>query len=474
VGRRPMTQATIVKVVMPQMGESLAEGTLVRWLKGLGDSVARDEPLFEISTDKVDTDVPAPVAGVLREILVQEGQTVAVGEPVALLQSVDQVTPAATPPTPEESRGDSPAAPPTAAAPPKANEPAGHFASTHTPQLVSFRRESTEPATPKRLREGGPATPERVREGGTKPVATSRSFSPTVLDTARRGGVALDALTALKGSGRGGRITKGDVERFIASRGTSAPASVRATPSSGAIDVPPEYLYHPRPDDRRVAMSPVRRRIAQHMTWSVRLSPHATAEAEVDMTAAARTIEEWRARRDRDLAAPLTYTVLAATAAVKALREFPVLNSSVVGDDLVLKPSINLGIAVALPDSDELIVPVIHRADELALDGMARAIEDLASRARRRELRPDDVQGGTFTLTNPGIFGGVRGTPILNQPQVAILGLGAIIRRPVVIDEAIGIRSIMNVSLTFDHRAADGMMAFRYLARLKQLLEEVK
>jgi pyruvate dehydrogenase E2 component (dihydrolipoamide acetyltransferase) len=463
VGRRPMTQATIVKVVMPQMGESLAEGTLVRWLKGLGDSVARDEPLFEISTDKVDTDVPAPVAGVLREILVQEGQTVAVGEPVALLQSSDQVTPAATPPMPEESRGASPATPPTAAAPPIANEPAGHFASTHTPQLVSFRREST----------GPPAAPERVREGGTKPIATSRSFSPAVLDTARRGGVALDALTALKGSGRGGRITKGDVERFIASRGNAASPSMRTTPS-GATDVPPEYLYHPRPDDRRVAMSPVRRRIAQHMTWSVRLSPHATAEAEVDMTAAARAIEEWRASRNRDVAAPLTYTVLAATAAVKALREFPVLNSSVVGDDLVLKPSINLGIAVALADNDELIVPVIHRADELARDGMARAIDDLASRARKRELRPDDVQGGTFTLTNPGIFGGVRGTPILNQPQVAILSLGAIVQRPVVIDDAIGIRPIMNVSLTFDHRAADGMMAFRYLARLKQLLEKVE
>jgi pyruvate/2-oxoglutarate dehydrogenase complex dihydrolipoamide acyltransferase (E2) component len=219
-------------------------------------------------------------------------------------------------------------------------------------------------------------------------------------------------------------------------------------------------------------MSPVRRKIAQHMTWSARISPHATAETEVDMSPAAQRVERWRETPHRDPGAPVTYTVLAALAAVKALLDFPVLNSSVVGDDLVLKPHVNLGIAVALADGDELIVPVVHRADELSVDGMARAIHDLASRARSRALRPDDVQGGTFTLTNPGIFGGLRGTPILNQPQVAILGLGAITQRPLVINDAIAIRPIMNVSLTFDHRATDGMVAFRYLARLRQLLQE--
>ncbi|HUE90169.1 MAG TPA: dihydrolipoamide acetyltransferase family protein [Vicinamibacterales bacterium] len=429
---------------MPQMGESLAEGTVVRWLKAPGDQVARDEPLFEISTDKVDTDVPAPAAGVLSKILVQEGQTVAVGEPVALLETAETVVAAQT------GAADRPA--PPVDAPPRTDdrprEPAAHFASSHAPQLVSFRRTAAGP-----------------------PAAQSpqRSFSPAVLDTARRSGVTLDALTTLQGSGRGGRITKGDVERFLRERG-NAPAPVPAAAGTAKeADAPAEYLYRPAPGDRRVPMSPVRRKIAHHMSASVRISPHATAENEVDMSVAARQLEQ---ARPQQAEAPITYTALMALAAVRALRDFPVLNSSVVGDDVIYKPQINLGIAVALPDSDDLIVPVIRQADELSAVGMARAIADLASRARRRELRPDDVQGGTFTLTNPGIFGGLRGTPILNQPQVAILGLGAIIRRPVVIKEAIAIRPIMNVSLTFDHRATDGMVAFRYLARVRQLLEE--
>jgi pyruvate dehydrogenase E2 component (dihydrolipoamide acetyltransferase) len=462
-----MTAATIIKIVMPQMGESLAEGTLVRWLKAPGDLVARDEPLFEISTDKVDTDVPAPAAGMLQEILVQEGQTVAVGEPVALLQAASASTPSATEQPARDTSDEKPAE-----SPEKTEGPAGHFTSTHAPQLVSFRREATiAPAAPNRVREGGPATPKRVREGGSTPTGSARSFSPAVLDVARRGAVTLEALTQLQGSGRGGRITKADVQRFIEARGHVRPARSSKPDPSGATEVPPEYLYRPGPDDRRTPMSPVRRRIAHHMSWSVRLSPHASAEAEIEMSEAARQIGDWRERPDRDPAAPLTYTVLTAMAAVKALGEFPVLNSSVVDDELVIKPYVNLGIAVALGGSDDLIVPVIRRADELSLQGMAHAINDLASRARRGELRPADVQGGTFTLTNPGMFGGVRGTPILNQPQVAILGLGAIIRRPVVINEAIGIRSMMNVTLTFDHRATDGMVAFKYLARVRQLLE---
>ena len=438
-----MAGAAAMNIVMPQMGESLAEGTLVRWLKAPGDQVARDEPLFEISTDKVDTDVPAPAAGVLSKILVQEGQTVAVGETVALLETAEAAVMAHSDAT------DQPAAP--ADAPPgdesRPKEPAGHFASSHAPQLVSFRR-------------AAPASPD--------PERPQRSFSPAVLDTARRGGVTLEALTNLEGSGRGGRITKSDVERFLRERGSAPMLVAPAAGTPKVADPPAEYLYRPSPGDRRQPMSPVRRKIAHHMSASVRISPHATAENEVDMSVAASHLE--RARQQ--LEAPITYTALIALAAVRALRDFPVLNSSVLDDDVIYKPHINLGIAVALPDSDDLIVPVIRQADELSAVGLARAIADLASRARGRELRPDDVQGGTFTLTNPGIFGGVRGTPILNQPQVAILGLGAITPRPVVINDAIAIRPIMNVSLTFDHRATDGMVAFRYLARVRQLLEE--
>ncbi len=442
-----MAAPAVVKIVMPQMGESLAEGTLVRWLKAPGDRVARDESLFEISTDKVDTDVPAPASGVLSEILVQEGQTVGVGEPVALLETDDgrstsDAAPAPALPTAAPSQTESGEATEPA-------QPAGHFSTTHAPQLVSFRRDSTARAAQ---------------------TAGSRSFSPAVLDAARRGGVPLDRLTSLQGSGRGGRITKADVERFLRERGEPASRAGSPGPQPVVSEPPGEYLYRPKPGDQSVPMSAVRRRIAHHMTWSARISPHATAETEVDMSRAARHVEEWK-RQHADTDAPITYTVVVALAAVGALRDFPVLNSSVVGDEIVMKPHINLGIAVALADSDELIVPVVQRADELSGAGLARAIHDLAARARRRELRPEDVQGGTFTLTNPGIFGGLRGTPILNQPQVAILGLGAITRRPVVTNDLIGIRPIMNVSLTFDHRATDGMAAFRYLARLRQLLE---
>jgi pyruvate/2-oxoglutarate dehydrogenase complex dihydrolipoamide acyltransferase (E2) component len=219
-------------------------------------------------------------------------------------------------------------------------------------------------------------------------------------------------------------------------------------------------------------MSPVRRTIARHMSWSVRISPHATAFAECTMTAAAARIAASKASPDEWKDGPLTYTVLGARAAVAALADFPALNASVVGEEIVHRPHVNLGVAVALPDTDDLIVPVVPRAEELSLYGLARAVADLAARARARTLRPSDVQGGTFTLTNPGMFGGLTGTPILNQPQVAILGLGAVVKKPVAIDdEAIAVRPVMTMALTFDHRAADGMMAFRYLDRVRQLLE---
>lgn len=447
-----MSDSGLIHVVMPQMGESLAEGTIVRWLKAPGDRVARDESLFEISTDKVDTDVPAPAGGVLKRVLVGEGQTVAVGAPVAEIE-------------PDREAAAEPA--PAAAT----EEPGGHFKSSHAPQLVSFRRGRTtaegEPAEPR------PAAPRRtasppLRDAGVVPG--DRSYSPAVLGLAQRGGVPLEQLTRLQGSGRGGRLTKRDVQRFLESGGAVPARAPDVAAPAAAIDVPREYVYRPRPGDRLEPMSPVRRKIAHHMHWSVRISPHATAQSEIDMSVVSARL----AGRDAFLeqwGAPLTLTVFAAAATVRALREFPVLNSSVVGDDIAFKPSVNLGVAVALPDSDELIVPVIHRAEELALPGLARALHDLASRARTRQLRPEDVQDGTFTLTNPGIFGGITGTPILNQPQVAILGLGAVRKQAVVVDDAFAIRPTMAVALTFDHRATDGMVAFRFLSRLREWLE---
>lgn len=447
-----MTQSSI-RVVMPQMGESLAEGTLVRWLKAPGDLVARDEPLFEISTDKVDTDVPSPSAGVLREVLVAEGQTVAVGTALAVIETPDSGRQTADINAGDTTSNVVPGFRRASADSESKDEPAGHFRQTHAPQLVSFKR----------------------ADAARAPDTTSqaRTFSPAVLETARRSGMPLETLAGLRGSGRGGRITKRDIEAFLRGRGSThhaAPVPHGADANRG-ISVPPEYLYRPADGDQIVPMSVVRKKIAHHMSWSVRISPHASAFAECDMSRAARLIDRARPGFEQSAGAPLTYTVLAAHAAVAALREFPVLNASVLDEALALKPHVNLGIAVALADAGELIVPVIREADGLSMSGLARAVADLAGRARERRLRPDDVQGGTFTLTNPGIFGGVTGTPVLNQPQVAILGLGAVTKRAVVVDDAIAIRPVMTMSLTFDHRAADGMVAFRYLARVKELLE---
>jgi 2-oxoglutarate dehydrogenase E2 component (dihydrolipoamide succinyltransferase) len=438
----------LVSVRMPQMGESLAEGTLVRWLKKPGDAVRRDEPLFEISTDKVDTDVPSPVAGVLKETLVREGETVAIGVTVATIQPVSFDDAPAGAPASESDRAEAePGAGPLA--PP---EPAGHFKADRPPQLIVRRREA----------------PVAAIEGAD---GTGSTFSPAVLDAARRAALPLETLAGLTGSGRGGRITRRDVERFLAARASSSGAG-RDPSASAFAEAPREYVYVPTGDDRIVPMTPVRKKIAGHMTWSTRISPHATAFAECDMSAAAAAIAAGRARLAEEWGAPLTYTVIAASAVIEALGAFPALNASVVGDALAVKPHVNLGVAVAIEESDELVVPVVHRAEQLTLADLARAIRDLAARARARQLSHAEVQGGSFTLTNPGIYGGLTGTPILHQPQVGIVGLGAITKRPVVVNDAIAIRPVMMIALTFDHRAADGMLAFRFLEHMRRRLEE--
>ena len=410
----------MIEIVMPQMGESIAEGTITKWLKKVGDFVDCDEPLFEITTDKVDTEVPAPAA-------------VDIGTPVAVITESGEDVKTVSPGEPDGKKGD---------------EPDGHFRGAQSSQVISFSRES-----------------EKTDEPSVS-TTPSHSFSPAVLKTAERSGMSLDTLATLRGSGHGGRVTKRDVEQYIRQQATS---SLESDNSAGSP--PKEYLYQPQDGDERIQMSAVRKKIAHHMSWSTRISPHATAIVECDMSRAAELMETAGQRFEASVGAPLTYTVLVAEAAVKALGEFRALNASVVGDEIVLKPSVNLGIAVALPESGELIVPVIRKAEERSLAGFAKSIKELAVRARSHRLTPEDVQGGTFTLTNPGIFGGLTGTPILNQPEVAILGLGAVIKRPVVVDEAITIRPIMMMSLTFDHRASDGMTAFQFLARVREHLE---
>jgi 2-oxoglutarate dehydrogenase E2 component (dihydrolipoamide succinyltransferase) len=439
----------MVKVVMPQMGESIAEGTIIKWLKAAGDQVERDEPLFEITTDKVDTEVPSPASGVLKTILVAEGETVDVGATVAEVEVADSDA------TVESAQSD-PLLTNTSQTDPDSNEgdvnAAAHFRTKQPVQLVSFKRTQRS-------------------AGMSASSETGQSFSPAVLELARRKNVTLETLSDIQGSGRGGRLTKRDVEQHLKNHEDDATGPMVSR--SSLASPPAEYIYQPKPEDERVPMTPVRRKIANHMSWSTKISPHATAMSECDMSHVKTLIERDSEQFAATAGAPLTYTVLVGEAVIKALEEFPALNASVVGDDIVLKPAVNLSVAVALPDTGELIVPVIHGANVLSRVELASAIKDLAIRARSRQLKPEDVQGGTFTLTNPGVFGGLTGTPIINQPQVAILGLGAVVNRPVVVDDSITIRPIMMLSLAFDHRAVDGMLAFQYLASVKQQLEQL-
>ncbi len=439
----------MIKVVMPQMGESIAEGTIIKWLKAAGDQVERDEPLFEITTDKVDTEVPSPASGMLKTILVAEGETVDVGATVAEVEVADSDA------TVESAQSD-PLLTNTSQTDTDSKEgdvnASAHFRTKKPVQLVSFKRTQRS-------------------AGMSASSETGQSFSPAVLALARRENVTLKTLSDIQGSGHGGRLTKRDVEQYLKNH---ADDSTGPMVSRGSAASPPaEYIYQPKPEDERVPMTPIRRKIAKHMSWSTKISPHATAMNECDMSHVKALIERDGEQFAATAGAPLTYTVLVGEAVIKALEEFPALNASVVGDDIVLKPAVNLSVAVALPDTGELIVPVIHGANVLSRVELASAIKDLAIRARSRQLKPEDVQGGTFTLTNPGVFGGLTGTPIINQPQVAILGLGAVVNRPVVVDDSITIRPIMMLSLAFDHRAVDGMLAFQYLASVKQQLEQL-
>src|ERR1035437_5280519 len=416
-----MDEPNLTQVTMPQMGESLTEGTLARWLKAPGAAVTLDEPLCEITTDKVDTELPAPCAGVLRQIVRPEGTVVPVGGLIALIE-------------------------------PLVGEPAIHFkgSGAHAPVTLERRNAPVD----------------------QQPAAgRGRSFSPAVLASARRGGVPLDTLVDVPGSGRGGRITKQDVRRHLEGAAAGGgDATNRAAPTTDG-EVPREFAYTPVPQDEIVPMSPIQRQVARRMSWTTRISPHVTSFTECDMSQAAAWIARDRDRVANEVGAPLTYTVIVAHVLTRVLAAFPKLNASIVGDALALKPYVKLAIAVAVGDNDDLVVPVVQHADELSLAGLARTTADLAERARTRQFQPADLERGTFTLTNPGVFGGTGGTPLILQPQVAILAMTAIVKRAVVIDDAIAIRPMMTLALSHDHRAANGMTAFRFLAKMREALE---
>jgi pyruvate dehydrogenase E2 component (dihydrolipoyllysine-residue acetyltransferase) len=470
------------EVKMPQMGESIAEGTIVRWLKQVGDPVKRDEPLFEISTDKVDAEIPAPASGVLTEILVNEGQTVPINTVVAMIDGAGaKPAPAAG----SKAVGPPKDQPPQLAAPVTDISPPSPPASREAPVQT---RET--PAPPRAVAEPGPsAGPADAERASAEDLRRTRS-SPLVRKIAAEHGID---ISQIEGTGIAGRVTKNDILSFIENRGAPAKAApseaaraqaaAPAAPASAPAPRQPQPLRARSVEEEEIGpppfaegdrveiepMSVMRRRIAERMVESRRISAHVTSFMEVDFTETAHLRDDLKGEYLRRDGVKLTFLPFIIKAVVEGIKKWPIINSSVWGDQVVFKKDINVGVAVALDWG--LIVPVVRNADEKSLLGLARAVNDLGERARNKQLKPDEVQGGTFTITNPGIFGGLIGTPIINQPQVAILGIGVIKKRPVVIDDAIAIRQIGLLGLSFDHRVIDGAVADQFLAAVRDLIE---
>jgi pyruvate/2-oxoglutarate dehydrogenase complex dihydrolipoamide acyltransferase (E2) component len=495
-----VSTGTQTEVVMPQMGVSVSEGTITKWLKQPGDTVARDEPLLEISTDKVDTEVPSPAEGVLTEIVVPEGETVEVGTVLARIGpagSTAEAPPAEAPAASEPSAEPAPAAAAEAAATPEPAAPAVEAAPEQAP---------------------APVAPEAAPAAG----GNGRSFvSPVVARIASEHGVD---PASVQGTGTGGRVTKKDILAFIESGQQAAPAPAAEPEPPAAAPVPaaaaptdsppapppipaptlapaaaaapaappapaqaPPAAPAPKapappaaapdllPGEQLEPMTAMRRGVMEHMRRSVDTAAHVTSAIEVDLS----RVVALRQKLKPELAAQgvnLTYLAFIARAAVDTLKDYPYVNGEIRGQSILTRPNVNLGIAVALDEGKGLIVPVIRNATDLNLQGIARAIQDLAERARTKKLLPDDVQGGTFTITNPGSFGTFHGTPIINQPQSAILGTYALVKRPWVVQDELGndviaIRPIMNLTLTYDHRLVDGAYAGMYLRDLRERLE---
>jgi 2-oxoglutarate dehydrogenase E2 component (dihydrolipoamide succinyltransferase) len=463
-----MATETAIDVIMPQMGVSVSEGTITKWLKQQGEQVEADEPLLEISTDKVDTEVPSPAAGTVTQILVQEGETVAVGTKIAQIGG-DGAAPAAT-----DERPTADEAPPEPAAQPEAEPPAAEAA----PQPVAAQ----------------PAAQEA-------PSGNGKAFvSPVVARIASEHGVD---PSQVQGTGRGGRVTKKDILGFIESGGPKVEAQAEpapapepqaavapaqpapppaaappAPPAPPAKPAAPQVLEAgaPQPGEEFEPMSAMRRGIAEHMRRSLDTAAHVTSAIEVDMSRVVAAREKLKKEYQGSYGVNPTYLAFIARAAVETLREHPWVNGEIRGDQIVTRKFVNLGIAVELQDGKGLIVPVIRNAETLNLLGVAKAIADIAAKARDRKLMPDDVQGGTFTITNPGGYGTFHGTPIISQPQAAILGTYAVVKRPWVVqdeagNDAIAIRPMMNLTLTYDHRLVDGALAGRFLRDLRQRLQ---
>jgi pyruvate dehydrogenase E2 component (dihydrolipoamide acetyltransferase) len=482
------------QVIMPQMGESIAEGTITKWLKKVGDTVKRDEPIFEISTDKVDAEIPSPVAGTLIEIKVNEGQTVAINTVVAVIGEAGEQPAAAAPAAAAEPKPQPAPAAPTPAPAPQAPTPPPAVAKPTTPAPIDGPAPAPPPARPPAPAPAASApapapaaAPSSDAGGSVESIEEriKRRSSPLVRKIASEHAIDIGEV---EGTGIHNRVTKNDILSHLENRKVAAatgPATSRQStapaqaPQVGRAE--PAEAPTPRPAipiterDEVVAMTKIRRITAENMILSKRTSAHVTTVFHVDYS----NIAKLRARHKDDFLAKtgvkLTYLPFIFRACIQALREFPQVNASIDGDNIVFHKDIHLGMAVALDWG--LIVPIIKNADEKSILGLARASQDLAERARTKRLKPEEIQGGTFTVTNPGVFGSLFGTPIIPQPQVAILGVGTIEKRPVVVEDehgqdALGIRTVGYLALSFDHRLIDGAEADRFMASVKKTLEK--
>lgn len=445
-------------VVMPQLGESVVEGTVGKWFKQVGDKIEQYEPIMEVVTDKVTTEIPSPAAGTLAQILVPEGATVKAGTVVAVIGAAGEQ------PGPALAGQQAPSAPATSAEPaPTAPPKTAASTPTHAPA------------------DGGVAAPGNGQG--------AKRLTPVVARMIGEHNISDAELATIKGSGEGGRITKKDIEAYVARRSeqpTSAAPTVEIPPweqpGTGELFRPTEEIFgKPQPTppptagartgtvEEIVPLTPMRKAIADHMVRSKTVAPHVTSVHEADMS----RVMAYQKAHEAEFArqgVKLTYTAFFVQAVVAALQAYPIVNASFTDQGIVMRRNINIGVAVALPDG--LIVPVIKNANEKSLLGVARAVNDLATRAREKRLNPDDVQGGTFTITNYGIFGSLFGTPVINQPQSAIMGTGTIQKRVIVIDDAIAVRPMIYLSITIDHRLLDGATGDQFMQKVKRFLEE--
>jgi len=400
-------------MVMPKMGESITEGTIIKWLKKPGDTVEKDEIILEISTDKVDSEIPTPVPGKIAKLLAKEGETMEVGSVIAQIET-DSAT---------------------------------------EPEKVKTEEDEIQPQPTESDEQTVVSPPPAKKSTAVEKPKGNRFYSPVVLNIARTESVSTDELEQVPGTGINGRVSKKDILKYLEDRKTvkpvTAPTSVKTAPTDGVEVIPLDHI---------------RKKIAEHMVQTVHTSPHVGLFIEVDMG----NVDQIRSHNKNDFLKnegfKLTYMPFISEAVIKSLKEFPWVNSSLDGDNILVKHFVNLGIAVAADQG--LIVPVIKNADGLNLVGIARAIYDLATRARNKKLKPDEVSGGTFSISNFGVYGTKIGFPLINQPQVAILGVGALKKEPVVVNDAIAIRPIMNISLTFDHRLIDGALGAQFLQKV--------